>query len=258
MVTLAASALARDGFVLHDRPLVDREILEQVEARVDAVVQSDLGKTESGAGVLRLPVDGPTSLVKINQAHTADDVLWGLVTQPAIGAFVADVTGASMVQLWASQLLYKPPGGEDTGNVGWHQDQNYWSAVWTGEVFTLWLAISDVAADMGPLLFVRGSNRWGERSGGNFYGRDLALLQQAIVPEGERWDEVPGLLPAGGASIHHKLTVHGSGPNRSDRPRRGIALHLRTDRSAPVDGATHPYVTSWMHDHSISPVLFER
>jgi len=37
---------------------------------------------------------------------------------------------------------------------------------------------------------------------------------------------VPMVMKAGQLSFHHCLTIHGSGANRSEAPRRTIAVHL--------------------------------
>ena len=75
------------------------------------------------------------------------------------------------------------------------------------------------------------------------------------MPEGERWEEVPALLPPGGVSFHHNLPYHGSSPNRTTAPRRSFAIHLRTERSAPVDGARRG-LTQFIDDPSYCPVIY--
>jgi ectoine hydroxylase-related dioxygenase (phytanoyl-CoA dioxygenase family) len=52
-------------------------------------------------------------------------------------------------------------------------------------------------------------------------------------------DPVPAVLKRGQASFHHPLTVHGSFPNRSARPRRAVALNFcldgtRSDSDEPL------------------------
>ena len=62
------------------------------------------------------------------------------MSHPDLGRWAARVTGASMVQVWWTQLLYKPPQpaeGEAELNIGWHQDRHYWRAWEEGsELFT--------------------------------------------------------------------------------------------------------------------------
>ena len=54
------------------------------------------------------------------------------------------------------------------------------------------------------------------------------------LPEDALWAETPALLPAGGLSVHDRLTLHGSGSNKSGAHRRSLALHLRTQNSRPT------------------------
>ena len=251
------TAFEADGFVVQERPLVDGALLARADAAFDRVLAQDPGTDP--VGVSRHPVAGPTGLVKIDQGHLLDPDLYALVTDPAIGRFAAELTGAEMIQLWAVQLLHKPSGSVGgTGNVGWHQDQQYWKPWWEGEVFTVWLAVSDVELERGPLLFVRGSHRWGLDGAGDFFDGDLDQLRSRLAQEDRTWDEVPGVLPAGGASAHHKLTLHGSGPNTGPTPRRSFALHLRTERSQPLPTSESPYTGDWLRDPHMSPVLFQR
>jgi ectoine hydroxylase-related dioxygenase (phytanoyl-CoA dioxygenase family) len=125
--------------------------------------------------------------------------------------------------------------------VGWHQDQEYWDAALQGELFTAWVAISDVTAESGPMRFVRGSNHWGLLKAGDFFSDNLDALKRRIQEKqgGSAWEEVAGVLPPGGVSFHHRLTVHGSGPNHGAGPRVSFAVHLRTEKSALREG------TSW-------------
>jgi ectoine hydroxylase-related dioxygenase (phytanoyl-CoA dioxygenase family) len=62
---------------------------------------------------------------------------------------------------------------------------------------------------------------------------------------------VPVEVKAGHAVFHHPLMIHGSGPNASDRPRRGIVVNVMADgtRAAEdlpdVDG-----VPAWLVGHT--------
>ncbi len=55
------------------------------------------------------------------------------------------------------------------------------------------------------------------------------------MPEGQRWEEVSPLPLPGGVNTHHHLVFHGSGPNQSGRPRRSLAIHMRSEGSRPAD-----------------------
>jgi len=252
----------RNGFSLN-APILSRDLVSSAVPHIEQVM---MGSYETGVAPIQRnwnPGDDPLKLRKIDQAHRSNEAIRQLVTRPEIGRLAAQITNASWIQLWATQLLYKPASTAKAANVGWHQDIQYWKDAWDGEVFTAWLAISDVPLDRGPVLFVPGSHRWGLLGNTNFWETDLARQHAGIgIPAGENWEEVPAILEAGGISFHHNLTLHGSGPNVSDQPRIGLALHLRTERSTPkLDSTAYPvYTASYMphlNDPAVCPVLWD-
>jgi phytanoyl-CoA hydroxylase len=52
---------------------------------------------------------------------------------------------------------------------------------------------------------------------------------------------VPVLVKAGGISIHHARTLHGSAPNKSGKPRRLILFQYTANDAWPL----HPYPGDW-------------
>jgi ectoine hydroxylase-related dioxygenase (phytanoyl-CoA dioxygenase family) len=238
-------------------PVIPQELLERANKHMDAVMA---GEYETGTPPLTEDAGGdadPTKLVKIDQPHLADRTIQELVSQPDLGRWAAAATGAEMVQVWAVQLLHKPAGGTRKGNVGWHQDFHYWRTWWDGEVFTAWLPIVDVTAQMGPVRYVPGSHRWGYLADGDFFSTDLELLRASFdLPEGAEWREVEAVLPAGAAAMHHRMMLHGSGPNMSAAPRRSFAIHLRTEKSRPLDTALDVYVDH-LDDPDVCPVIYQ-
>lgn len=244
----------RDGFYFSP-PILPADLIERVSASMDAVMAGDY---ETGEPPRRSwnPGDDPKRIRKIDQAHLSDRTIYELASHPAIGRWAAALLGAKRVQLWASQMLFKPAGGEATGNVGWHQDKQYWRFM-DGELFTAWVAVSDVTEASGPMRFLRGSHRWGLLDSGDFFGHDHETQQKDIpVPEGESWEEVEAVLPPGAVSFHDRHTYHASGPNVSDAPRRSFAFHLRTENTRPLKGRTDYYVQH-LDDPAFCPVLYE-
>ncbi len=259
--TSAVNSYQNDGFYIVSSPVVQGELIEKASSRMDAVMA---GEYETGTA----PMDGwksddPSALRKIDQAHLSDNTIFSLISHPSIGEWAAAITGADMIQLFALQLLYKPPNHGVGGHVGWHQDWQYWNTWWEGgsEVFTAWLAVSDVTTEAGPMHFARGSHKWGFLNEGNFWASeqtDTWNRERAGVhaPQGVVWEEVPAILPPGGVSFHNCLTYHGSGSNVSDRPRRAFALHLRTEKSRPLSTENNPYLQH-LNNPRICPVLYQ-
>ena len=251
----------RDGFYIHAVPVLDEETWTRAAEGLEAVRagHSDTGEAAAnGSGVGPSPGADPHALTKIEQPQLASAALREALRSPRLGELAALATGAQRVQVWWVQGLVKPgaPDAAAAANVGWHQDKTYWSDWEDGsELFTAWLALSDVSADAGPMVFVPGSHRWGLLPGGDFFGQDQDALRAAIrIPEGEQWREVIDVLPPGGVSLHHQLLFHGSHQNRSDRPRRSLAIHLRTEKSSPKPGS---WVARYLDRPEICPVIFD-
>jgi len=253
----ARTQYERDGFCMTPNAL-DPARVPDACAVMDRVVHGEYATGVSPVGVNWRPGDDPSALVKIDQPQLSDQAISELLVESRIGEYAASLMNADMVQAWAVQLLLKPPAATGWGSVGWHQDDDYWHNWWDGEVFTCWLALSDVTAEAGPLRFVPRSHRWGYLASGNFFSPELGDGREKFpIPDGEAWQEVEAVPPAGGASFHHRRTIHGSGINTSSGPRRSYAVHLRTDRSTPLAGAPAPY-RDHLDDPAVCPVLFER
>jgi ectoine hydroxylase-related dioxygenase (phytanoyl-CoA dioxygenase family) len=250
-----------DGFYIASYPVLPADLVRRASDGMDALRRGEYDTGIPPETSMWNPGDDPSKLCKIEQPQRASRAIYELIRSPALGELAAEITGATRVQVWWVQLLYKPPtlaGAPETTNVGWHQDRHYWSDWEEGsELFTAWVALSDVTEESGPMRFVRGSHRWGLwQAGGDFFAQDLSGQKGAIrTPEGETWEEATALLPPGGVSFHDNLTYHGSGPNRSNAPRRSFALHMRTQNSRPTNDERKG-LTRYLDDPSVCPVIY--
>jgi ectoine hydroxylase-related dioxygenase (phytanoyl-CoA dioxygenase family) len=256
-----AAAYQRDGFCLAPTVLPS-DLIDRTVDGMDAVMRREY---ETGIEPLDMwwsPNDPPTKIRKIDQAHVSNRAIFEAVTHPEIGRIVAEIMDAKMVQVWCVQLLHKPPGGDAKGAVGWHQDYFYWKNWWTPEsnIFTAWLALSDVREECGPMHFVPGSNKWGLLEASDFFGSaDEEQRKNIPMPDGAKWTEKSGAMPAGAFSLHHRLTFHGSQPNVSKIPRYSFAIHLRTEKSTPTPapaGSTGYDYVSYLDNPEICPVIY--
>ncbi len=242
-------------------PLVHSETLDRAQEAVAAVMAGEYETAVSPIYRNWRAGDPPRSLVKIDLPHLCNRDIQQLVAEPRIGVWAASVLDAAFVQLWACELICKFPEAcpepQRHGVVGWHQDDHFWGH-WAGEVFTLWLALVYVEERMGPVRYVAGSHRWSTREQARFFfDTDLERQRNSIgTPPGYTWHEVPATLPAGAVSMHHRLTIHASEPNRSDVPRIGLALHLRTERARLVPTPEPPFHQPDLRDSYACPVLF--
>jgi ectoine hydroxylase-related dioxygenase (phytanoyl-CoA dioxygenase family) len=250
-----------NGFAIVSEPIFPADLIARAVEGMDAIRRGEYDTGRPPCPSVWNPGDDPNALCKIENPQFASHAVQELLRYPAFGELAAEITGATRVQAWWIQLLYKPPTVSQTQatNVGWHQDRHYWQ-IWEegSELFTAWIALSDVREECGPMRFVRGSHRWGFRNQGDFYAQDLVAQQHGLdIPEGETWEEVTAILPPGGASFHHCLTFHGSGPNLSNVPRRSFAVHLRTQNSRPVNDERRG-LTEFIDDRELCPVIYER
>lgn len=137
--------------------------------------------------------------------------------------------GARDLLMWGTYGFAKP--ARDGLPVDWHQDGRYFPLA-PMETVTAWLALDDASEENGCLRMIPGSHRARRflphvmRSN---WGRDTAL--PLAVEQADAARAVPLEVPAGHFEIHDPYTVHGSGPNLSDRPRWGIQILYATRRA---------------------------
>ena len=217
---------------------------EQLEALREAMDQVYAGRFETGhepwMGWWK-PDGDPLQVRKTDQSHWANNALRALATDETIGAMAARLMNTREVRLWHDQLLYKPGHGNckvsDAGNVGWHQDFNYWQCT-VPDLVTAWVAFDDVPVKKGCMRFVRGSNRWGLLNFSDFFNTNLAEMERRIRQQvGSEFEFVPAEMQAGQVSFHHCMTIHGSGPNSTAQPRRSMAIHLMPQHACYVGGS---------------------
>ncbi len=222
-------------------PVLDPEFLSSALKHAHAVFagEYDLGRPPKHDWLR----DGEQSLRKIDGSARCDSMMLALATAPAIGELAAQLLDADEVYLWHDQLIGKPGGGGDTGNVGWHQDVTYWQELEPCRATTAWVPLVEVDEEIGTLRFVTGSHRFGQVEGGDALGSDLAATKAELSSHGYEWDEAVALPALGGMSFHDAYTVHGSGPNSTDRMRVSMSIHLIagdvtwSDRPSPYTDA---------------------
>lgn len=152
---------------------------------------------------------------RIERLPDQDPAFWAVATDSRLADLAADVLGPDVVYR-DSMINVKPPGAR--GAVTWHQDFPFYPHTNVGTIQVL-AALYDVGDDQGPLTVIPGSHRGrifehydeqGEWTGEVGPG-DLERLDLSSAVE----------LPcsAGDVVLLHPVTVHGSRPNTSQRPR---------------------------------------
>jgi 2-oxoglutarate-dependent dioxygenase len=207
-------AFGNDGYVFAGEVLSAEE-LEEARAAYDRLMTAETnGPVDRG-----LPEnegEAPGKVLQVMNAWQRDDVFWRIESRPDVVRAASALVGDGRVRLYSDQALYKPP--RHGGKVGWHQDNGYWRLD-PATAVTMWLALDDVDEGNGCMWVVPGSHRHGLLE--HHAPKERADLRNVEVDER---DAVPVHVPAGHAMFHHCLTLHGTHANRTDRPRRAIAI----------------------------------
>lgn len=142
---------------------------------------------------------------------------------PEIVEMVGQVLGGDFA-LWNSSLFAKPAY---TGSrTPWHQDGEYWP-IRPIATCTAWIALDDSTPENGCLRVINGSHRQRRlfRHKTND-GPGLSLNQELEPAEYDEKDARDIVLEAGQLSLHDVFLIHGSEPNKSPKPRRGMTLRF--------------------------------
>jgi hypothetical protein len=151
-----------------------------------------------------------------------------------IGAIAAKLCASDAIRLWHDQLIYKP--GTDAGctaGIGWHTDRAYWQTCSSRDMLTAWIPLHDTDEEIGTLQVVDRSHTWtGDAAMRGFHDQTLQSVATYQPGHDGELTAVPVIMKKGQVSFHHCRTIHGSGPNLTQRPRQTISVHLQDKDNA--------------------------
>lgn len=156
----------------------------------------------------------------ISSAHMKYGPVYDILTNTKIVDYVSDLLGDNVIG-WGSHFFCKMPG--DGKAVAWHQDASYWPLT-PSKAVTVWLAIDDADEENACMRFIAGSHHHGHMTYRPSSSDDHNVLNQTIDDPEQYGRVVWNPLPAGWASIHSDLLLHGSEVNRSSRRRCALTL----------------------------------
>ena len=210
----------RHGYLICDGFLAPAEvdhIAECYMATVERLRQEEVLENVQSGG----DADDDFQVYQVRTAHLQHPVFAMLIHDSRLLDLVEDLIGPD-IRLIHYQGLYKPPltGGE----VGWHQD-NYYFNVADNRTVSVWLALDDATVENGCMWYLPGHHHrrleheqlWDTSEKKGFY---------YAIREIDATSAVPAEVARGGLAIHHCLMPHRSLKNRTERPRRGLAMHF--------------------------------
>ena len=152
------------------------------------------------------------------------DVLWN----PRFLVAASQLLEDKPVRFWHDQLFYKP--AKKGGVVAWHQDYSYWTRTKPIAHLTCWCGLDDATKENGCLQYIAGSHKWGLLPKPVIAG-ELEGIRGFLTEEQKKHFDHPQYaeVKAGEAIFHHSLTLHGSGENKSNNPRRAYVINAFAD-----------------------------
>ena len=160
-----------------------------------------------------------------SETHTFLRWAYELAAHPRVLDAVEDVLGPDLL-IWNTRWFAKLPG--EKMYIAWHQDAAYWG-LHPPKVTTAWIALSESTAENGAMRMIPGSQKKPLLPQRDTYAPDNALSRgQEIAVEVNEDEAVDVTLRPGEMSLHHIGIVHGSGVNRSGKPRIGMAVRFVT------------------------------
>jgi len=203
--------------------------------------------------------DDPKNIIKIDKPHLCNKKIWDLLTLPDFGEILAQTVGAKMIQIWHSQLVWKPTGGGKKGHAGWHRDTQYWPFWKPYGVYTAWIALSDVNEESGPVRYICSSNNWDDISGMDFFDKNIASQNKVLKKTHNNFKIVSANIEKGQAIIHTSRVYHSSGPNISKGPRIGMVVHFCTNMAERIDiTGDHSDYLDQIENKSICPIIYKK
>ena len=183
-----------------------------------------------------LPADLPQPLntYKRVNAQVVMPLAHEIGTHPAILDAIEGVLGPD-VMLYSVEFLIKEPRTKAV--VTMHQDLTYWGMGEIDGLTTAWLALSPATRESGCMDVVRASHKNPILPHEDtFDGDNLLSRGQEIRGDVAEKDKVSMELQPGEISLHHGLTIHGSGPNVSNDRRIGVVLRYLTPKISKSGG----------------------
>ncbi len=185
-----------------------------------------------------------TDTFDLEPGHTPDAPKLRRLKSPADHHPIYDKTLRHPRILDIAEQIFGRPGVRTNGNklnikyahfgspVEWHQDWAFYPHT-NDDVLAIGVAFDDMNLENGCLMVVPKSHKgqiWDHHQDGEFIG---AVTDSLFQPD----EAVPVQVRAGGISIHHVRTLHGSAPNLSENPRRLYLLQLLSLDAWPLSGA---------------------
>ncbi len=178
----------------------------------------------------------PLNTYKRVNAHIVMPMAARIASDPRVLDVVEGILGPDIL-VYAAEFFIKEPRTRQI--VSMHQDLTYWELGATEQLVTAWIALSPSTPASGCMDFMRASHKNPILPHEDTFDENNLLsrgqeVRVDVAPE----DKVPIEIHPGQMSLHHGLTIHGSGPNTSDDRRIALVVRYCTPEVAQEVGDT--------------------
>ncbi len=157
-----------------------------------------------------------------------------IARDPAILDIVEGILGPD-IMVYSGEFFIKEPNTKHI--VSMHQDLTYWGLGAIDGLVTVWVPLSPATSASGCMDFVAGSHKNAILEHSDTFDENNLLSRgqevQVNVPDNEK---TAIELQPGEISLHHGLTIHGSGPNTTDDRRIACVIRYIRPDMAQQDG----------------------
>lgn len=203
------------------------------DAAASAALRTELEALEANWESAGLPRSLKT--YKRVNAHVVMPFAYDLAQRAEIVDVVEGILGTNIL-IYGVEFFIKEANSPQF--VSMHQDLTYWGLGDTQKMVTAWLALSPATLESGCMEFVTGSHKQAiqphEDSGDV---NNLLSRGQEVKVEIDEKQRVAIELQPGEISLHHGMTIHGSGPNRSADRRIGVVIRYMSTEVKPQNSA---------------------
>ncbi len=216
---------AKNGYIVVENIITP----DQLAALRQKIAQLQSTPVDAKDGIVRQTEGETGPLRKLNALVPVSQWFKALASTPSITDIACELTdNAKELWLYTDQVFLKPAhcGSEKP----LHQDNSYFAVEPMTRGITCWLAIDDATPENGCMRYIPGSHKLGLVP-----HRELGSALH-LTPDDPKYlgTEIHVPIPAGAAIFHHLCTMHSSGANTSDKPRRAWALHyVNADAHCP-------------------------
>ena len=143
--------------------------------------------------------------------------------------------------------------------VTMHQDLTYWGLGETSGMVTAWLSLSPATPQSGCMDFVKASHKQPILPHHDTFGENNLLSRgQEIAVDVADEDKTAIEIHPGQISLHHGLTIHGSGPNQTnDRRIAAVIRYVRPDVQQIVGAKDYALLVRGQDKHHNFAPMFE-